>query len=328
MTSNRLLEKIIANWPVKIISVAVAVVLFLFYRIGSLEQRFFSIPLAAVASENFVVTEKSSQSIRVKLRGTQDEVFLVYEEDVEAYIDLTDHRSEGQFRAPVLLRKKGTAENVEVEFKIEPIDVTVTLEEKVFATLDVVTEIRGNPATGYELAEFTLQPSAVEIGGPRSRIETIQNVNTEIVDISGRDSDFSLRIPIKSPGPDVELVTDKVVEFTGVIKQVIITRTFEAVEVVSVNLDERFGVPELPEVGSIRTRGAQLLLETIRPEQLKLVIDGADISDEGLYTLVVVPQIPTGLQVMSYEPVQIEVEVEARAAAENAGEQDSEATLP
>lgn len=316
MRNNSLLEKIFANWPVKIISVAIAIILYLFYRIGSLEQRFFSIPLITVVSDDFVATEKSSQSIRIKLRGTQDEVFLVYEEDVEAYIDLTDHRSEGQFRAPVFLRKTGTAEHVDVEIKLEPIEVTVTLEKKISKTLDIITEIRGVPAVGFELSDFVLQPSAVEIAGPRSKIEIMQELRTEIVDISGRDANFSVRIPIQSAGSEIEFVSDQVVEFSGVIEQIIILRTFEAVKIEAVNIGDTISILNLPEMGSLRTRGPQLLLETITPDKLTLLVDCSEITEAGTYNLVPVPRIPEGLAVLSFKPTQIDVEAEALSIGE------------
>ena len=45
MTGRALLERVFSNWVVKVLSVAAAVVLFLFQRIGSLEERFLGVPL-------------------------------------------------------------------------------------------------------------------------------------------------------------------------------------------------------------------------------------------------------------------------------------------
>ena len=54
MNPRQLLERIAHNWPVKVLSVALAVLLFLFYRISSLEERFFSVPLDLRINENLV----------------------------------------------------------------------------------------------------------------------------------------------------------------------------------------------------------------------------------------------------------------------------------
>ena len=45
MILRNLFERAAHNWPVKVLSVALAILLFLFYRISTLEERFFSVPL-------------------------------------------------------------------------------------------------------------------------------------------------------------------------------------------------------------------------------------------------------------------------------------------
>ncbi|GAG00264.1 unnamed protein product, partial [marine sediment metagenome] len=137
MTSRALLQKLFSHWIVKILSVAAAVVLFIFQRVGSLDERFFSVPLTYSVDDSFVVTDLSVGSVRINVRGAEEEIFLVLEDDIEAYVDITAHRSEGIFKSPVLLRRTGSAETVDVEMRVEPLEATVTIEQKISKELEI-----------------------------------------------------------------------------------------------------------------------------------------------------------------------------------------------
>ena len=41
MTVKKLTEKLLENWPAKIVCLALALLLFLFYRMSTLDERFF-----------------------------------------------------------------------------------------------------------------------------------------------------------------------------------------------------------------------------------------------------------------------------------------------
>ena len=88
MRNRRFFERILDNWPAKIISLAVALVLFLFYRIVNLEERFFNVPLSIEVPENFTASGNYPRSVRITLRGGQEEIFHILEEDIRASADL------------------------------------------------------------------------------------------------------------------------------------------------------------------------------------------------------------------------------------------------
>ena len=132
MKNKQVITKIFENWPAKILSLAAAIILFLFFRINTLEERFFSVPLSVRLSDGFVIMNTYPRSVRITLRGQEEEIYTVQGEDIIAYINLEDHQSEGIFKAPVVVNKKGTALNVEpLELRHEPSTITITLEKLV-----------------------------------------------------------------------------------------------------------------------------------------------------------------------------------------------------
>jgi YbbR domain-containing protein len=312
LTSRALLEKLFSNWIVKILSVAAAVVLFIFQRIGSLDERFFSVPLRYDVDESYVVTDLSVGSVRINVRGAEEEIFLVLEDDIEAYLDLTAHRSEGIFKSPVLLRRTGSAETVHVEMSVEPLEATVTTEQRISRELEIVPQLSGYPAVGYELVQHLTTPEVVAVSGPRSRIESLDRLQTTVVDLDGRNTDFSVRVAVEIKDDMVALIGSSIVEVHGIIREIIIRRTFEAVEIRYVNLLPSLSVAVHEDLGSLRLSGPQLVLESLRADDFLLEVDCGEITEPGLFELKVVPEVPGQVSVVSFQPAATSISVETR----------------
>ena len=129
MINKKLLSKITEKWPVKILAIAAALVISIFYRMNTLETRFFSVPLQIKANESLVLANSISNSVRISLRGEPDIIQQILEEDIEAIIDLGRYANEGIFKAPVQIRKKNSALGITpLEISVLPIEISVELE--------------------------------------------------------------------------------------------------------------------------------------------------------------------------------------------------------
>lgn len=308
MTGRAFFERIFSNWIVKILSVAAAVVLFLFHRIGSLEERFISVPLEYEVDENFVVTNVSTDSVRIDIRGAGDEIFLVLGEDVRAYVDLTAYTSEGIFKAPVLLEKTGSAQTVDVEMIVDPLEVTVTLERKVERELTVVPDLLGYPAAGYELVQYLVTPRTVQVHGPRSSLSDLERLETAEIDLSGRTSDFTASVPVQTPDEQIILLDGNTVEVRCFIREVIIERTFQTVSIEYIGLPPRLELEDPTLFGFLRLSGPQLSVESLRAVDLELVVDCGAVISPGSYELPVSARTPPGVTPIAIEPSTVEIE--------------------
>ena len=317
LKSRRAIEAVISDWPIKILSLAAAVVLLLFYRIGSLQERFFSVPLRVEVAEGFVPVGDVTTSVRVNLRGVEEEIFLVLEQDIEAYVDLTGHTAEGLFREPVMIRKSGSAETIEVEITVEPLETTVALEAKVSRNVDVVPQIKGFPDRGFELVQYSVTPSTIEVEGPRSYLENLVNLETEDIDLSGRRESFTIRVRAPIIDATIKPVVGDVVDFHGIIAEIRQERTFEAIEIVVINLGEDLRITSEVSVGSVRVESSQLRLEEVTPGQLQIQLDCREIIEPGNYLVGTQTIVPEGLIVRSFSPVELELIVEATTVQES-----------
>lgn len=307
MSSRDFLSRIASNWPVKILAVVAAIILHLSYRIGNLEERFFSVPLVIEVSESFVPVGNIPRSVRITVRGTADEVFLLLENDIEAYVDLTDHAREGQFRVPVLVRKRGTAANTELELEVDPLEVTVTQEQRVVRSVDIAPSISGFPAEGFELAEYSIEPTSIEIEGPRSAVEPVENATTDEIDLTGRAEDFTIRLRSYIDAERASIVGSDVVEFTGSIEPVIIARFFDAITIAPVRIPDGITVALGMGSGSVRVRGAFSVMDGLTARDLRLRVDCSSMEGPGSFELPIEIITPDGVEVISVQPNRVEV---------------------
>lgn len=324
MKNRSFLDFISKNWPAKVIAVAAAVVLFLFHRISTLEERFFSLPLTVIENEEYIPAEDYPKKVNVTLRGSAEDVFHILEEDIEAEIDLSEFNKEGAYEVPVEIRKKGSALNVEpLEIRVEPMELEVVLEKKTTKTLEVIPRFEGFPAHGYELEQFFITPTFLKVEGPRSHVTNLKTIKTERIDLSGKKENFTVRVNVQQDDPLVRFPGGNVVEFHAIIQETVILKTFQPVDIVRMDLNPDFIVISGQKTGFIRVQGTQLVIEKVRPEQVRLIVDCSDITSPGVYTLPAKPDIPLGLLVLHYEPVEVTLEVRTDESEEQSPQEQS-----
>ena len=310
MKNNSLIDRLLKNWPVKVLALAAAVLLFFFNQLSRLEVRYFSVPLQIELPAGYVPAAAYPSKVRVTLRGESNAIFRVLEEDVQAYADFSSHHSEGIFQAPIKIRKRGTALSINpLEISVEPLTVTVNLERKVTKSVEVVPSLKGFPPPGYQLTKYSLKPSTVEVVGPRTHIDKLKSISTEDIDLTGRVADFTVQVRLALNDPLLHLPGGNVVEFRGIIQESVVLQTFDKVNVVVANLPPGLTVRGQLPTGTLRVQGKQVDLDAIRPEQLRLVIDASGITRPGTYTLPARPDLPPGILVLRYDPSRVTITV-------------------
>ncbi len=310
MASSDVLRRALENWPAKIIALGIAIVVVLLNDLADVTERYFSVPLEVRVSGNVVPGDAFENRVRVRLRGDEEQIFNVLEEHIIAYADFTDHDDEGVFRAPVEIIRSGTALDVEaLEVTVEPANVTVTLEEKLARSLEVVPNISGFPPPGYELSDYRVSPTTVNVVGPKSRVEGLTQLLTEEISLAGRTSDFSERVRLARPDPLVEFPGGAIVDFRALIVETVVQTSFDGVEISIVDLDPELNVASSLPRGTIRVQGKQLDVESVPDTRVGLFVDAGSIEAPGIYTLPVRPQIPGGILVLGIDPARVEITV-------------------
>jgi len=221
MNSRELFVKITEKWPVKVLSLAAAILISLFYKMGTLETRFFSSPLRVESDDLLVPASSYPQTVKINLRGEKNSIFPILEEDIEAYIDLGKYTLENTYRIPVQIRKKGSVLGIEpLEITVEPADILIKLENKTSRAVEILPSFRGYIAEGYEMTSQTINPSSVIAEGPRSNVQALHEINTAEIDLEGRSKDFSMLINIINNDPLIVIHGSRMIEYRAAIRQI------------------------------------------------------------------------------------------------------------
>jgi hypothetical protein len=111
LKSSDLLRRLVHNWPAKILSLAAAVLLVVFNNVSRLEERFFSVPLELKLPAEYVPAAEYPQQVRIVLRGESEEIFRIEEQDIRAYVDLSEHDSSGEYQEPVEIERRTSSKS-------------------------------------------------------------------------------------------------------------------------------------------------------------------------------------------------------------------------
>ncbi|HAK45319.1 MAG TPA: hypothetical protein DCO79_05300 [Spirochaeta sp.] len=305
---SRIIER---NWPAKIISIVAAMILFLFFRATNLEDRFFSVPLNIIINESYAVTSTVPSSVKVSLRGAEESIFLILEDDIEVYADFSEHSSEGQFRASVKFIKAGTAKNIgELEIRLDPPEIILELERKISRSVKIEPILTGYPENGYELDQYILSTEVAIVEGPASHVEQLEFIQTEEIDLEGRKEDFYVRTRLDVQDPYLSFPSGDSVGFQGVITETVILKTFEDIGLIYIDLPPELNVSGQEIAGSIKVQGKLLLLESTTSADFSLLADCADIGGPGKYEVEISPIVPSGFAVLRYTPDTILIDVQ------------------
>lgn len=314
LNGRKLLVKAVENWPAKVLSIALAIVLFVFHHMSTLKNRFFSVPLSIESGGSLVPASAYPQMVRVNLRGDANSIDPIQEEDIEAWLDLTRYTREGTYHVPVQVRKKGTALGVDpLEIRVDPMEVSVALDQRISKSVPLTLNLRGYLEPGYELVSYSLFPAHVVVEGPLKIIEGVEELPTDVIDLDGRRDDFSLSVRILNRDSLVVIRGGGMAEFQGFVKELIIIKNFEDLPITVTGLDDRFiAEPEFTR-GSIRLEGTQNRFESHEPE-LSLILDCAALVDEGTYTLQMMAVVPPEFTLIRKEPEEVRVRIREHAS--------------
>ena len=308
MKIRKIIERLLNNWPAKVLSFALAVLLVYFYKINTTEERFLSIPLEVSMGSSFTASERYPTHVRISLRGSEENIFMVEEDDLKAYADFSRHREKGIYREPVIIERSGNALYADpLEIRVEPMEIILSIEEKLVRNIDVVADIKGYPAENYELSDYTLNPSFLTVEGPAKIIEKILDFKTEEINLSGRSENFILPVRIVYKNDMVEFLSGREVQFKGQIEKTLIMKTFAPVKITADNLPAGFEAAFNVQNGSLKVEAERTVLEDLTKEDFSLAVDLSEIRETGIYTMAVAPKGTGNLKVISFVPETVRV---------------------
>jgi YbbR domain-containing protein len=311
LNTRKLILSLAENWPAKVLSVALALILFVFHEMSTLTTRTIILPLVVETNSALAPGSAYPRSVRVRLRGESEGVKSILDSDVEAYLDFSRHESEGQYRAPVQIRWKGSALVPEpLEITVNPLEVSVNLEKRINKTIPLAASIQGSAADGFELVSYSVSPDEVAVSGPLRIMEAINDIKTDPIDLEGRKNDFNVMVNIANPNPLLLSIRgDAYAEFRCVIRPSVPVRNIDGIAIEITGLSPHLEFDLGGRTGSVRLEATQSLLDNFTVGPGFFSVDCSGITEPGTYTLPVDVDLPDGFILIRRDPEEVGVTI-------------------
>ena len=75
----------------------------------------------------------------------------------------------------------------------DPAEVPVSMERRSTRVVPVTPSFQGFLEPGYELLSFDINPPEIEVSGPASAVARVSDVQTDSIELAGRNADFTVK---------------------------------------------------------------------------------------------------------------------------------------
>lgn len=296
-----------ANLPLKVISLLVAIVLWLAVSGQSTVERNIRVPLEYQnVPPGMEIVGDPPGSVDVRLRGSSGNLARVVQGDVVAALDLTNAR-------PGTRIFNLHASEVRVPFGVSVVQVTpptVSLDFEFSGqkVVPVSPVIEGDPEPGYVVGRITTSPATVQVLGPVGRLEALLEATTEPVRVDGARTSVLDRVTIGVEDPTVRLREPQVAVVNVEIVPAPVQQTLEGVTINTTNLGRGFTARITPTTVSVVVRGTRERIAGIGPGDLRADVDLADLG-RGQHAVTVRVPNREGVAVERVEPATVTVSI-------------------
>ena len=328
MKPERFFKIMFADWPAKVLSLAVALLLTLFFNLTRLEQRTISIPLTISINDEMAPSSQYPRMVRVSLRGERDAIYGIREDEISASLDLAEYKSEGVFKAPIRLEKRGNALTADpLEIHPEPAEIAIGLERRVMKKVPVTPSFKGFLESGFELTTFDLNPAEVTISGPAGLVARTTEIATDTIELSGKKSDFTVNVRLLKKESLLSLEDREAVVFSAKVRKSLDVMNFVNIAILPEGLLPSLAMADIMPTGRVRMRIPEDALASFDQDSI-LSVDLSTLTKPGTYTVDVTVRAPEGAVVETYEPQTLMVSLQAAQSSSGGRISGSIAPLP
>lgn len=196
---------IIKNFWIKLFCLVAATCLWIYIAAGQNSVGKFpgSIKIKAINVPSGLVATYDAKTVDIKIMADPSVWRKLSADTFSAYIDLSAH-SEGTYELNVNV--VSSEQGVQIVEK-NPDKIFVSLEPIISKEVNLNTKIEGNAGEGLVAGSITLEPSKVQVRGPKSLVENLTEATT-IIKLSGETEDFIKNVSITAFNENGEEISD------------------------------------------------------------------------------------------------------------------------
>jgi YbbR domain-containing protein len=267
---EKLLRKLfVEDWSLKLLSLAIALVLWLLVT-GQNQPvtAHVNVQLNFIRPPSLEISNDPPRTVDVMLTGSRNKLDDLTSLDLVATVDISDQRAGERVLRLADKAQIALPQGVKVD-GFQPSAIPVRLEAIVERQVPIEPKLEGKPADGYEVYSVRASKGSVTLRGPESRVAAQQRVPTESVWIAGHKESFiAVNVAVDVPDPKVDVV-DPVVSVEVDIGEHRAEKSFSAIAATGTD-----GGRVQPSTASVTLLGPAGMLDSLKPEELKIVVDG------------------------------------------------------
>lgn len=305
---NRFLSLFTDEWQLKIAALVGAVFTWFFYDMISLEERYLTVPLEVSINETVAPLRSYPEAVKLTVRGRAEDIYLFSDEDFRAFADFSAHDVPDRYAVPISVQSLRSAELLnDIQIDTDPKFLDLAFDWKVTKQVEVTADLKGFPASGFEVAEVRVEPAFVEISAPESVAAPIETVSTIPIPIDGSRNSFSVLAEVAIDDKTVSFTGDPIVRLYVTVSEVYIEKNFEPLPI-ELNHSLSGGTLSItPQTGSLSLSGRQLLMDGLSAADVSLKVDLPELVPGESVELPVVPSVPEGTTVLQQTPQTVTV---------------------
>jgi YbbR domain-containing protein len=268
--TQKMLRRIfVEDWSLKLLSLAIAVVLWLLVT-GQNEPvtAHVNVQLNFIRPQSLEISNDPPRTVDVTLTGSRNKLDDLTSLDLVATVDISDQRAGERVLRLADRAKISLPQGIKVD-GFQPSAIPIRLEEIVDRQVPIELKLEGKPDDGFEVYSVYPSKGSVSVRGPASLVNALQKISTESIWLSGHKANFNAsNVALDVPDPKVDLL-EPMVSVAIEIGERRIERNFSGVPVATAN-----GGKVQPATTSVTLLGVASFLEALKPEELRIVLAG------------------------------------------------------
>lgn len=267
--AEKLLRKIfLEDWNLKLLSLAIAIVLWLVVT-GQNQPvtAHVNVQLNFIRPQMLEISNDPPRTVDVMLTGSRNKLDDLTALDLVATVDISDQRAGERVLRLADKAQISLPQGVKVD-GFQPSAIPIRLEPIIERQVVIEPKFEGKPDEGYQVYGVRPSKGSVTVRGPESRVNAIQKVFTESIWLSGHKQTFTAsNLGIDVPDTKVDLL-EPVISVEVEIGERPVEKTFSGV----LAYDTAGARMQRPPM-EITVSGPPSILDTLKPEDLKIVFD-------------------------------------------------------
>jgi hypothetical protein len=281
---TRILKKITNKWHIKLLSLGLAAMLWVYVDNLKEKERFVSVPVEVRnIPHGYMLSDGVPSSIKVILKGKESRLALLDETPLIGYIDLENSEKLSR-REFIRIDKNSIPQGITVK-EITPRIIEVSIEKVEERSVMVIPVITGEPPFGYFFEDVFIDPEKVSVSGPESLIKTLETVYTKDISIKNLTETTVKEVGLDLPDEKIFLDEETVISVKVIIKEQFVLKRIEKKEVLLRNLADHYDAHIEEKEISVLLKVPKRLEREISAESIRIFVDCAEIDETGKFTL-------------------------------------------